>query len=255
MIDKPRPVALITGVGRRAGLGFAVAERLAQDGFDIAVTHWATYDERMPWGADAGIDDAVSESLSRADVNYFSVAANFESADAPANLIDEVEAKLGPISVLVLCHCESVNTCLLDTTVESFDRHMAVNARACMLLMGAFARRFSAEPGRGRIVALTSDAVVGNVPYGASKAALDRIVVAAAHEFGHLGITVNALNPGPTQTGWMTTKMQEVVVRDTPLGRLGTAQDVANVVGFLCSPEGGWVNGQILHSNGGLYER
>jgi 3-oxoacyl-[acyl-carrier protein] reductase len=60
------------------------------------------------------------------------------------------------------------------------------------------------------------------------------------------------INPGPTDTGWMSDELKDQIVRETPLGRLGQPMDAANLVSFLCSPEGGWVNGQLLHSNGGL---
>jgi len=107
-------------------------------------------------------------------------------------------------------------------------------------------------PGAGRIVAMTSDHTVNNLPYGASKGALDRITLAAAHEFAHLGITANVINPGPTDTGWMSEEIRSQVLAQTPLHRIGTAHDAANLVSFLCSPHGGWINGQLLHSNGGF---
>jgi 3-oxoacyl-[acyl-carrier protein] reductase len=151
-----------------------------------------------------------------------------------------------------MCHCESVDSGLLDTTVESFDRHFAVNARASWLLIREYGRRFAAAPGSGRIIALTSDHTVDNLPYGASKGALDRITLAAAHELAHLGITANVVNPGPVDTGWMTEEGRAHVLRQTPLGRLGTPQDTAHLVDFLCSPEGQWINGQLLMSNGGF---
>jgi len=115
-----------------------------------------------------------------------------------------------------------------------------------------FGRRFHGLHGTGRIISLTSDAVVGNLPHGASKAALDRITLAAAHELAHLGITANAINLGPVDTGWMTGDLRQSVLRQIPLGRLGTARDTAHLVDFLCSPEGGWINGQLLMSNGGF---
>ncbi|MFD6712922.1 SDR family oxidoreductase, partial [Micromonospora chalcea] len=87
---------------------------------------------------------------------------------------------------------------------------------------------------------------------GASKGALDRITLAAAQELAHLGVTANAIDPGPTDTGWMTTETKDAVLRTTPLGRLGRPQDCANLIAFLCSPDGGWINGQLLHSDGGI---
>ena len=91
-----------------------------------------------------------------------------------------------------------------------------------------------------------------NLRYGASKGALDRITLAAAHEFASLGVTANVINPGPVDTGGMPDKVRAACTAQTPLGRLGTPQDAAHLVGFLCSPQGGWINGQLLYSNGGL---
>jgi 3-oxoacyl-[acyl-carrier protein] reductase len=81
---------------------------------------------------------------------------------------------------------------------------------------------------------------------------MDRITLAAARELAHLGVTANAINPGPVDTGWMSGDLKQDVVRQTPLGRLGTPQDTARLVEFLCSPHGGWINGQLLMSNGGF---
>ena len=102
-------------------------------------------------------------------------------------------------------------------------------------------------------MALTSDHTAGNLPYGASKGALDRVVVAAARELADLGITANVINPGPTDTGWMDEEMLRTIADATPLGRVGRPADAAHLVTFLCSPEGGWINGQLIHSDGGLH--
>jgi 3-oxoacyl-[acyl-carrier protein] reductase len=101
-------------------------------------------------------------------------------------------------------------------------------------------------------VALTSDAIVNNVPYGASKGALDRIVRAAAVELGDLGIRANAVNPGPVDTGWMDAELRERLTQRQPTGRLGTPADVARLVAFLLSDDGAWVNGQLIHTDGGF---
>ncbi len=99
---------------------------------------------------------------------------------------------------------------------------------------------------------MTSDHVAGNLPYGASKSALDRIVLATARELSHLGVTANVINFGATDTGWMTGAQMHEVAQRVPLGHVSTPDDCANLVSFLCSPEGGWINGQLLHSNGGV---
>ncbi|MFJ8057925.1 SDR family oxidoreductase [Streptomyces sp. NPDC096142] len=247
-----RPLALITGVGRTVGIGAGVARGLAASGWDIAFTYWTPYDERMAWGPETGATSAIGDTLTQHGAATKAVEADLADQDAPSRVFDEVERDLGPVTALVMCHCESVDSGLLDTTVESFDRHFAVNARATWLLIREFGRRFTATPGTGRIIALTSDHTVNNLPYGASKGALDRITLAAAHELAHLGITANVINPGPVDTGWMTDEVRTQVLSQTPLQRLGTPQDTAHLVGFLCSPEGQWVNGQLLMSNGGF---
>ncbi|AGZ40051.1 SDR family oxidoreductase [Actinoplanes friuliensis] len=244
-------VALVTGVGRRIGIAAAIAERLGNDGWDIAFNYWQPYDERMPWGRDAESRAELVRRLDRAGVRSLAVEADLEDAGAAEAIFERVGAELGAVGALVLSHAESVDSGLLDTTVESFDRHFAVNTRASWLLIREFGRRFTGEHGSGRVIALTSDHTVGNLPYGASKGALDRITLAAAHELAQLGITANVINPGPVDTGWMGPELIDTMVGLTPLGRLGTPADVANLAGFLCSPEGGWINGQLLYSNGG----
>ena len=134
--------------------------------------------------------------------------------------------------------------------MESFDRHFAVNARSTWQLIREFALR-APETG-GRIVALTSDHTVHNLPYGASKGALDRIVLAAARELAHLNIQSNVVNPGPIDTGWMDQSLRTLLVERQPSKRLGTPQDTANLVAFLLSPSGSWINGQLLKSDGGV---
>ena len=251
--QSPRPVALITGVGRSIGIGAGIARQLAASGWDVAFTYWTPYDRRMEWGAEDGAAASIAEELAGAGARTAAIEADLTDPDTPARVFDEAEQRLGPVTALVLSHAESVDSGLLDTTVEAFDRHFAVNARASWLLIREYGLRFRGEPGVGvgRIVALTSDHTVGNLPYGASKGALDRITLAAAHELAHLGVTANVVNPGPVETGWMNDELRRALAQGTPLGRLGTPQDTAHLVDFLCSPQGQWVNGQLLKSNGG----
>jgi len=247
-----RPVALVTGAGRRAGIAAACVTKLAQDGFDVAWTFWSAYDARMPWRADDRTASHLTTVVERAGGRGCSIELDLTGRDAAPALFDAVEAALGRApSCLVLCHAESVDSGLLDTTVAAFDVHYAVNVRATWGLVREFGLRFAGPPGSGRIVAMTSDHTVGNLPYGATKGALDRIVLAAAHELAHLRVSANVINPGATDTGWMSEELMSSVTAATPLGRVGQPEDAANLVSFLCSDDGGWVNGQLLMSNGG----
>lgn len=233
------PVALVTGVGRSVGIAAAIVASLRADGWLVATCGWRGYDARMPWGADP-------HSLAEFE-------ADLADPNAPARLMVEVNESYGSVQALVMCHCESVDSAILNTTVESFDRHFAVNARSIWLLIKAFGEQFDeqAEPDAGRIVALTSDHTAFNLPYGASKGALDRIVLAAAVELAPLGITANVVNPGATDTGWMSDDVKQLVAADNLQPRLGQPHDAASLVRFLCSAEGGWMNGQLLYSDGG----
>ena len=139
------------------------------------------------------------------------------------------------------------------TTADSFDLHVAVNARASLLLIAEFARQVSSEG--GVIVAFTSDHTTGNLPYGASKGALDRIVLSAARELGPRGISANVVNPGPIDTGWMNDDARAELTRMHPLGRLGTPTDIAALVAYLVSREGRWVSGQLINADGAFSAR
>ncbi len=167
-------------------------------------------------------------------------------------MFDRAEGALGPITALVVVHAHDTGGGLTDTTADAFDRHMAVNARATLLLAAEFARRFTGDHGRGRVVTFTSGLpLVGSIAYAATKGAVEWITVSAAAELAPLGITVNAVNPGPNDTGWMSPDLHARIRSQSPLGRIGHPGDAADLVAFLCSERGGWITGQVLTSDGG----
>jgi len=248
-------VAVVTGVGRRRSIGASLAVGLARDGWDLVLNYWWPYDERV--GLERGFDDPemIADECRALGVVVDLVPGDLGDPEVPADLIRKARS-LGPVTGLVMSHAESVDSSILTTTRESWDRHFAVNARATWLLIKAFAEQLpeSVAPGEvgGRIVALTSDHTVHNLPYGASKGALDRIVTASAVELADRGVRANVVNPGPIDTGWMDDATRAWGIDVTPAGRLGTAEDTADLVRFLFSDAGAWMNGQLLCSNGGF---
>jgi 3-oxoacyl-[acyl-carrier protein] reductase len=247
-----RPIALVTGASRRIGIGAAIARALAKTGWDIALSYWRPYDEEMPWGNRSDDVRELQKKLEKAGAAVFGTEADLSIPDDAVRMVTEISESFGSIDALILAHCYSVDRTIQSSNLEEFDRHFAVNTRATWLLIREFVRQFSGEFGQGRIIGITSDHVAGNMPYGASKGAMDRIILAAAEENRHLGITANVINPGATDTGWMDDETKAWIKAATFLNRLGKPEDCANLVGFLCSEKGGWINGQLLYSNGGV---
>jgi 3-oxoacyl-[acyl-carrier protein] reductase len=247
-----RPIILVTGASRTIGIGSSIAREVAKSGWDVALTYWQSYDASMPWGSDPKEVQSLCQELEQFGVRSTAIEVDLSLTDSASRIFDLVEHDLGDITAMVISHCHSVDSDILSTSVDSFDLHFAVNARATWLLVKEFGHRFRGKFGSGRIVSITSDHTAGNLPYGASKGAMDRIVLASAQEFRSLGITANVVNPGATDTGWMSETLKTDVQSKTLLNRVGMPQDCANLVKFLCSQEGGWINGQLIYSNGGI---
>ena len=245
-----RSTALVTGAGRLASIGAGIARQLAADGWDLVLSYWQDYDERMPWGSEPEDVVRLTAELEAIGARVHVLSADLQDPGVPDRLVAEAVQLAGPLQGLVLSHAESVDSGILDTSLESFERHFAVNTRASWQLIAAFARQ--ATDDGGAIVALTSDHTAFNLPYGASKGALDRIVIAAARELGPQGISANVLNPGPVDTGWMSPEVRSELTAQQPTGRLGTPADVAGTVAFLLSPAGRWVSGQLIKADGGF---
>jgi 3-oxoacyl-[acyl-carrier protein] reductase len=248
-------VALVTGVSRRIGIGHGVARRLAADGADLMVSSWAPHDQEMPWGADPEGPDALATELRATGRRVEHLAADLGDPTAPATLVDAARRALGNVDVLVANHARSSNQDLRSLTAEEIDRTLAANVRGTLLLVQAWAAQHDGRPG-GRVVLFTSGQhrgpMPGELPYVASKGALHQLTASLAAALGDRGITVNCVNPGPTDTGYADEALRAEVVRRMPTGRWGTPDDVARVVAWLVSDEGGWVTGAVIDSDGGF---
>lgn len=248
-------VAIVTGASRRGGIGAAIARELAADGAAIFFTHWQAYDRTMAWGADDDGPRALEAELRDRRVRCAAMEVDLGQPDAPAGVLDAAEARLGPISILVNNAAYSTSEGYETLDAATIDAHYAVNARATMLLSAGFARRFTAGVG-GRIINLTSGQSLGPMPgelaYIASKGAIEAFTRSLAPAVMPLGITVNAVNPGPTDSGWMSGAIKHELVPKFPTSRIGQPDDAARLVAFLASDAAAWITGQVIHSEGGF---
>lgn len=244
-----RRVALVTGAGRRAGLGAAIARALAPR-CDLLLHHWPAYDAAEGRADEDGVE-AVATTCRAAGARVEALPLDLARDDAAVVLLDAAEARLGAVSVLVNNAAHSRRDGLDALDAAGIDAHWRVNARAPMLLCAEFARRL--RGGWGRVVNLTSGQGLAPMPdelaYAASKGALEAFTASFAAAVAPRGASANAVDPGPTDTGWMSAA-QRAELR-APLGRLAEPEDAARLVAFLCSDEGGWVTGQVIHSRGG----
>ncbi|ADG73156.1 short-chain dehydrogenase/reductase SDR [Cellulomonas flavigena DSM 20109] len=256
--------AVVTGVSRRRGIGFAVASRLARAGADLFVQHWQPHDASVPWGADDV--DAVLAALQEQLVPGARLAATSLDLAAPTGgeeLVARATDALGHLDVLVCNHATSQSDGPLATqTAESLDLHWAVNARSTILATKAFAAQHDGRPG-GRVVWMTSGQVRGAMPdeiaYVASKAALAGLTASVAADLARRGVLLNTVNPGPVNTGYLDDavahlppeKLAEINAQ-FPGGRFGEPDDPARLIAWLVSDEGRWMVGQVLSTEGGF---
>jgi 3-oxoacyl-[acyl-carrier protein] reductase len=233
------PVALVTGVDNPRGIGRACVRALADAGFDVACSV-------EPHG------DGPQEAA-------LVVPADLADPGAPVGLLDAVGDALGPVAALVNNAAVSERDGFEHLDAATLDRHHAVNVRATALLSCEVARRLGNDPAvrvPGRIVSLTSGQFLGPMPgelaYTATKGAIEAFTRQLAAEVAHLGITVNAVGPGPTDTGRIDDALRAELVERFPAGRIGEPADAAHLVAWLCSPDAAWVTGQVIHSEGGF---
>jgi 3-oxoacyl-[acyl-carrier protein] reductase len=245
MSSKINKVALVTGASR--GIGAAVAERLAKEGFTVVINYA---------GSQAPAE-ALVRKIEAAGGNALAAQGDVSSAAAVMRMFDAAEAAFGGVDVLVNNAGIMTLATLAQSDDELFDRQIAVNLKGSFNTMREAARRLRDG---GRIINFSSSVVALLQPtygvYAATKAAIEAMTSVLAKEMRGRGITVNAVAPGPTATNlFLDGKPPEVIERLAklaPLERLGKPEDIAATVAFLAGPDGGWINGQTLRANGGI---
>lgn len=278
--------ALVTGVSRRMGIGYAIACQLAALGASVFIQHYRRHDEDQPWGADdigaviAGIREHLCSSA-----HFGEVSADLGERGSAARVIDEASRGLGRLDILVCNHARSGGDgSIFDVDDDMLDGHFAVNARSTLMLTRRFAELYSGEsrpsgrtaPGvrqarrepidehaTGRVIWMTSGQLDGPMPgetaYAASKAALAGVTATVASDLLSVGVLLNTVNPGPVNTGYLDAEttdrpLEELQkeLRATAFGRYGAPADPARLIGWLVSDDARWVVGQVITSDGGF---
>jgi 3-oxoacyl-[acyl-carrier protein] reductase len=275
-------VVLVTGANH--GIGTATAQAFAAQGGKVFIAYYrgaSPYSEdEMRRARKAGIGgdllyrarqqqsaDPLVREIRAAGGEACAWEADLGNAATIPALFDRCEAELGPVDILVNNHTYCVEETFDParatdegagvrlTTAASIDVHFAINARAYALMMAEYVQRHLARRAcRGRIINVSTDAAhshTANVSYAASKHAIESYSRSAAAELGRYGITVNIVAPGPIQTGYIGPVLEKQIAADTPLGRVGEPEDVADVIVFLASDQARWLTGQLLYVGGG----
>lgn len=243
-------IAVVTGAAR--GIGSCVAERLAKDGFAVAVLD---------------LDEAACkqqvEKIEAAEGRALGVGADVSDKGAVQNAVDRIASELGPPTVLVNNAGITRDNLLFKMTDDDWDQVMGVHLRGSFLMSRA-TQGFMVEAGWGRIINLSSTSALGargQANYSTAKAGLQGFTKALSRELGKFGVTVNAVAPGFIESemtaataqrmGISFEEFKKAAAADIPVARTGVPDDVANAVSFFADERAGFVSGQVLYVDGG----
>ena len=234
-------IAIVTGASQ--GIGLAVAKRFFGDGANLVLTYLPAH----------GSAERVMEQVGAVADRALVVAGDLRQAEFIASLFDAADRRFGTTNIVAAVAGVNLNRPVVDTTEEDYDRIFSINTRATFWIFREAARRIS---NGGRIIGTSSSMVLqgraGHALYSASKAAVEQFVRTLAKEVGGRGITVNAIAPGPTDTAMVSQLSRDTAPAITPLGKLGSPAEIADVVAFLASEDARWITGQVVGVNGGI---
>ena len=245
MASNENKVALVTGASR--GIGAAVAERLAKDGFTVVINY----------SGNAAPAEELARKIEQAGGKALTAKADVGDAEAVRRMFDAAETAFGGVDVLINNAGIMMLSSLAEADDANFDRQISVNLKGTFNTLREAAKRLR---NGGRIINFSTSVVGLKLEtygvYAATKAAVETLTAIMAKEMRGRDITVNAIAPGPVATDlFLNGKSDELVARMAkmnPLERLGTPEDIASAVAFLAGPDGGWINGQTLRANGGV---
>jgi len=244
-MPRSEKVAIVTGSSK--GIGAAIVQRLAADGFSVVVNYSS---------AAAPAEDVVA-GIKAAGGAAIAVKADVSDAGSVAALFDAAEQAFGGVDVLVNNAGIMKLAPLAETSDELWQQTLAINLTGPFNGMRAAAKRLREG---GRIINFSSSVVGLYQPtyaaYAATKGAIEAMTHIVAKELGPRRITVNTVAPGPVGTDlFLSDKSEEqvaAIAKMNPAGRIGEPEDIARVVAFLAGPDGAWVNGQVIRANGGV---
>jgi 3-oxoacyl-[acyl-carrier protein] reductase len=245
MSENTNKVAIITGASR--GIGAAIAERLASDGFTVVINY----------SGNAAPAEELARKIEQKGGRALTAKADVSDAEAVRRMFDAAEAAFGGVDVLINNAGIMTLAKLAEADDANFDRQISVNLKGTFNTLREAGKRLRDG---GRIVNFSTSVVGLKLEsygvYAATKAAVETLTAIMSKEMRGRSITVNAVAPGPTATDlFLNGKSDELIERMSkmnPLERLGTPEDIAASVAFLVGPDGGWINGQVLRSNGGI---
>jgi 3-oxoacyl-[acyl-carrier protein] reductase len=243
-------IAFVTGVGRKNGIGFAICEALAQEGVDIFYTFNYEYD--ATYYTDHVTEDPknFAETFKQYGVRSEGVNYNLLIPDAPEELFAIAEKSIGIPTILINNAAFSTHQHLSEVSAELLDIHFAVNVRAATLFCKLFVEKLQGKP--GTIINMTSgqslDVMQGELPYTITKAAIDMLTKQLAPELKEKGIVINAFDPGPTDTGWMSEAFKAQLQATSKSGEVTTPKTVATQVVKLIKDQTGQT-GLVIHAN------
>jgi 3-oxoacyl-[acyl-carrier protein] reductase len=241
-------VALITGVGRNVGIGAAICREVAKNGGDTFFTYWRPYDKETNSENAENDPAAIAAELSKFGVRVGSVEMDLSASDSAEKLFQAVENELGTPSILVNNACHDFEIPFVELSPEILDKHYAVNVRAVAMLCKEFVKRGNA----GHIISMTSGQSLGRmgghkIPYTITKAALEILAPQLAPELAKLNIAINSLDPGPTDTGWMTEELKEQVRKESKRGKVNTPEDIGQLIVSILT-ENKFASGEVIHA-------